>query len=247
MTSIIAVRYSLSTREIRSSATRSQNGVNPRRSAMRTDTTRDLALERSALAEDRGQDRCYAGDRHHMREGMGIDRTGLGSRIPTACVDQGYPRMGLLEEARRNLSLDCRLIVPRLSGPIAVLFAHLRFTAPRPSGESLRAGATSETGTARSLPSKIARKSTIYGRAYRGAGAGYLGSDWVGANGCSGLDAPGSSATVQIDAGQTPTFSIFVQGTGVIDFDPAVNRIFVEFRDVTDAVRGKTSVAVRTQ
>ena len=60
-------------------------------------------------------------------------------------------------------------------------------------------------------------------------------------------DAPGARVTVQIDAGQTPTFSIFVQGSGTIPLDAAANRVFVEFRDAGDVVRGKTSVAVRTQ
>ena len=41
---------------------------------------------------------------------------------------------------------------------------------------------------------------------------------------------PGSPAdmvTTQIDAGQTPTFGIFVTGTGAVPFDPANNRVFV--------------------
>ena len=61
------------------------------------------------------------------------------------------------------------------------------------------------------------------------------------------LDVPGAQVSVQIAAGQAPTFSIFVQGSGVIPFDAAANRVFVEFRDAGDVVRGKTSVAVRTQ
>jgi hypothetical protein len=56
-----------------------------------------------------------------------------------------------------------------------------------------------------------------------------------------------SSVTTQINAGQTPTFAIFVAGTGTaIPFDPANNRIFVRFKDTDGATRGATSVAVRT-
>ena len=43
----------------------------------------------------------------------------------------------------------------------------------------------------------------------------------------------------------TPTFAIFAFGDGgIIDFDPATNRVFVEVRDPTGAVIGSTSVAV---
>jgi hypothetical protein len=39
---------------------------------------------------------------------------------------------------------------------------------------------------------------------------------------------------------------VFVTATGSVPFDPAANRIIVEFKDA-DVVRGATSVAVRTQ
>ena len=52
--------------------------------------------------------------------------------------------------------------------------------------------------------------------------------------------------TTQIAAGETPTFGIFVDSDEVIPFDPAVNRIFVRFKDGGGVVRGATSVAVRT-
>ena len=55
------------------------------------------------------------------------------------------------------------------------------------------------------------------------------------------------SVTTQIDAGQTPTFGVFVTGTGLVSFDAASNRIFVRFRDGNGVTRGSTSVAVRTQ
>jgi hypothetical protein len=62
------------------------------------------------------------------------------------------------------------------------------------------------------------------------------------------LGSPSSSVTTQINAGQTPTFAIFVAGTGtVIPFDPANNRVFVRFKDAGGVTRVATSVAVRTQ
>jgi hypothetical protein len=57
----------------------------------------------------------------------------------------------------------------------------------------------------------------------------------------------GASVTTQIDANETPTFGIFVQGSGNVPLDPAVNRIFVRFKDGGGVTRGSTSVAVRTQ
>ena len=61
------------------------------------------------------------------------------------------------------------------------------------------------------------------------------------------ISAIGSSVTTQINANATPTFGIFVQGTGNVPFDPATNRIFVRFKDGGGVTRGATSVAVRTQ
>ena len=57
----------------------------------------------------------------------------------------------------------------------------------------------------------------------------------------------GPSVTTQINANATPTFGIFVQGSGDVPFDPVSNRIFVRFRDGGGVTRGSTSVAVRTQ
>lgn len=58
---------------------------------------------------------------------------------------------------------------------------------------------------------------------------------------------PGTSVGTQIDAGSTPTFSVFGVANGAIPFDPANNRIFVRFKDASGTTRGSTSVAVRTQ
>ena len=60
------------------------------------------------------------------------------------------------------------------------------------------------------------------------------------------LSAPSSSVTTAINAGATPTFSIFVNGNGIVSEDPAGNRIFVRFRDAAGVTRGSTSVAVQT-
>jgi hypothetical protein len=57
----------------------------------------------------------------------------------------------------------------------------------------------------------------------------------------------GPSVTTQINANATPTFGIFVQGNGDVPFDPAMNRIFVRFKDSSNVTRGSTSVAVKTQ
>jgi hypothetical protein len=54
------------------------------------------------------------------------------------------------------------------------------------------------------------------------------------------------SLTTQIDSGETSTFGFFVAASGNVPFDPAANRIFVRFKDSGGAVRGATSVAVRT-
>jgi hypothetical protein len=58
---------------------------------------------------------------------------------------------------------------------------------------------------------------------------------------------PGPSASAQINAGQTPTFAVFVQANGPVPFDPAGSRVFVLLTDAGHVVRGKTSVAATTQ
>ena len=41
--------------------------------------------------------------------------------------------------------------------------------------------------------------------------------------------------------------AVFVQGTGPVPFQPATNRVFVQFQDASNTIWGSTSVAVRTQ
>jgi hypothetical protein len=60
------------------------------------------------------------------------------------------------------------------------------------------------------------------------------------------ISAIGPSITAQINANATPTFGIFVQGTGNVPFDPVANRIFVRFKDAGGVTRGSTSASVRT-
>jgi len=62
------------------------------------------------------------------------------------------------------------------------------------------------------------------------------------------VSALGPSVTTQINAGQTPTFSVFVTATGtVVPFDPANTRVFVRFKDGGNVTRGSTSVAAQTE
>jgi len=62
---------------------------------------------------------------------------------------------------------------------------------------------------------------------------------------CMGTPTP--TVTIQIDAGETPTFGIFLTASGETSFDPANNRVFVRFKNGGDIERGSTSVAVRTR
>jgi hypothetical protein len=68
------------------------------------------------------------------------------------------------------------------------------------------------------------------------------------------LAEPAPQVARLIEANETPTFGVFVAGSGTVAFDPGTNRVFVRFTDapsaargVNVATRGATSVAVRTQ
>jgi hypothetical protein len=61
------------------------------------------------------------------------------------------------------------------------------------------------------------------------------------------ISAIGNTVTTTIHANATPTFGVFVQGNGPVAFDPAINRIFIRFKDFVATTRGSTSVAVRTE
>jgi hypothetical protein len=66
-------------------------------------------------------------------------------------------------------------------------------------------------------------------------------------NSGSCLASPQPSVTTTIAANATPTFGIFVTGSGTVADSPGVNRIFVTATDTSGVLRGETSVAVRTQ
>ena len=61
------------------------------------------------------------------------------------------------------------------------------------------------------------------------------------------LTVAGPSAATVIPGGATPTFGIFATAIAGVPFLPATNRIFVEFSDANEVVRGSTSVAIETQ
>ena len=65
---------------------------------------------------------------------------------------------------------------------------------------------------------------------------------------CINPTAPTSDPVVtDIDSQQTPTFAVFVTTNGTLAFDPAGSRVNVRFSDESGAVRGSTSVAVRSR
>ena len=61
------------------------------------------------------------------------------------------------------------------------------------------------------------------------------------------LATPAASVSLNDAAGAAPTFSVFVQASGVIALDPATARIFVRFKDGSGGLHGSTSVAVETE
>ena len=61
------------------------------------------------------------------------------------------------------------------------------------------------------------------------------------------IGSPAGSVTMTIDRNAAPTFGVFVTALGIVPYDPAVNRIFLRFTDSAGALRGATSVAVKTR
>jgi hypothetical protein len=61
------------------------------------------------------------------------------------------------------------------------------------------------------------------------------------------LAPPAATVTANIAANATPTFGVFVAGSGTVANSPGVNRVFATFTDANGVLRGETSVAVRTQ
>jgi len=60
------------------------------------------------------------------------------------------------------------------------------------------------------------------------------------------LNAPGETVSGNLGALETQTYSVFVDVTGPVAFDPAAHRIYVRFSDVDGTIRGSSSVAIRT-
>jgi len=58
------------------------------------------------------------------------------------------------------------------------------------------------------------------------------------------VSAASEQLSVAVGSQSTPTFSVFVQSSNLIAFDPASSRVQVQFRDASGAIRGATSVAV---
>ena len=56
----------------------------------------------------------------------------------------------------------------------------------------------------------------------------------------------GDHVLQSVGAGDNRTVAVFVTFNGCVPFDPAVNRIFIEFRDAANNVVGSTSTAVST-
>ena len=56
----------------------------------------------------------------------------------------------------------------------------------------------------------------------------------------------GDNLLQTVGAGENRTVAVFVTFNGCVNFDPAANRIFIEFRDASNNVVGSTSTAVST-
>ena len=60
------------------------------------------------------------------------------------------------------------------------------------------------------------------------------------------LTTPAPTVSLQYTAGAAPTFSVFLQSSGAIPFDPAASRVYLRFTDIYGDERGMTSVAIET-
>jgi DNA-binding beta-propeller fold protein YncE len=60
------------------------------------------------------------------------------------------------------------------------------------------------------------------------------------------LAAPAGSVSLSFVGGSAPTFSVFLESSGAVPFDPANSRVFVRFEAATGELHGSTSVAIET-
>ena len=58
------------------------------------------------------------------------------------------------------------------------------------------------------------------------------------------VNPPAAAVELSIASNDTPTFAVFLSSFLALPLDAANRRLFIEFRDQTDAVRGSTSVAI---
>jgi|GEM_PF-808244 len=58
------------------------------------------------------------------------------------------------------------------------------------------------------------------------------------------IDPPAATVDINVPTNGTPTFAVFLSSFLALPLDPANRRLFVEFRDGSDTVRGSTSVAI---
>lgn len=60
------------------------------------------------------------------------------------------------------------------------------------------------------------------------------------------LESASGAVTTRIDAGETPTFSVFVGTVGTIPLNPSQHNVSVDFRDRSGVIRGTVTVPVTT-
>src|SRR5262249_43149563 len=60
------------------------------------------------------------------------------------------------------------------------------------------------------------------------------------------LAPPATTASRTFNTNDLATFTVFAQGSGNVPFDPANNRIRLDFIDSQGVIRGQTSAAIRT-
>jgi hypothetical protein len=109
---------------------------------------------------------------------------------------------------------------------------------------------TTGTGAFAVASANVGTAATITASADTGAASVPVSLALCQTNPASGacLAPPAASVTTSVPAGATPTFAVFATARGSIPFNPAVNRVFLRFRDsASNQIVGATSVALRGQ